>query len=287
MPLANIYSFEAIGTTWSIETSDLINDVERQRIQDYIASFDAVYSRFRTDSAVAKLAKHEKARFPDSLDQLLAVYRDLEKVSSGGVNPLVGTSLEALGYDAEYSLIAKEAVTPTPSLSAFDYENGIATLDVPAILDVGAVGKGYLIDRIAEIVSPQHPDYVIDGSGDILARLNQPETIGLEHPDDPAQVIGAINLKTGSLCASATNRRAWGDGLHHIIDARTGAPLQTDIIATWAIADDAFHADALTTGLFFVNPEELQGLFGTFQYVIMKRNGIVQHNITNQVGEIF
>ena len=53
MPLANIYSFEAIGTTWSIETADPINDVERQQIQDYIASFDAVYSRFRTDSAVA------------------------------------------------------------------------------------------------------------------------------------------------------------------------------------------------------------------------------------------
>ena len=44
--------------------------------------------------------------------------------------------------------------------------------------------------------------------------------------------IGMIALvHDGALCSSATNRRAWGDGLHHVIDAMTGLPTR-DVIAT-------------------------------------------------------
>ena len=42
--------------------------------------------------------------------------------------------------------------------------------------------------------------------------------------------------------SSATNRRAWGNGLHHVIDATTGLPTR-NVIATWAIAETALEAD--------------------------------------------
>ena len=49
-----------------------------------------------------------------------------------------------------------------------------------------------------------------------------PQRIGLEHPFDPRRAIGVWEVTDAALCASATNRRAWGDGLHHVLDARTG-----------------------------------------------------------------
>ena len=90
---------------------------------------------------------------------------------------------------------------------------------------------------------------MVDASGDLRSR-GAVERVGLEHPYDPDRVIGVWEFEDAALCASATNRRAWGDGLHHVIDGRTGEPVRT-IVATWAVADDAMTADAVATALFF------------------------------------
>ena len=84
-----------------------------------------------------------------------------------------------------------------------------------------------------------------------------PVDVGLEHPYDPARAIGIVSLGAGALCASAANRRAWGDGLHHVLDGTTGAPVRT-VVASWAMAASAMVADALATALFFVDGSRLQ-----------------------------
>jgi thiamine biosynthesis lipoprotein len=84
----------------------------------------------------------------------------------------------------------------------------------------------------------------VDGSGDLRHSGDSSIQVGLEHPLDSGLVIGVVKLKNRALCASATNRRSWGDGLHHVLDARTGLPVR-EVIATWVIADDAATADGL------------------------------------------
>jgi thiamine biosynthesis lipoprotein len=60
-----------------------------------------------------------------------------------------------------------------------------------------------------------------------------------------------------AIAGSAGNRRAWGDGWHHILDGATGRPVRS-VVATWALASTAMLADALATALFFVPGEVLQ-----------------------------
>lgn len=95
--------------------------------------------------------------------------------------------------------------------------------------------------------------------------------IGLEHPYDPTKAIGVVELQDAALCASAVNRRAWGDGLHHVLDARTGVPVRT-WAATWAIASDAMRADAVATALFFDGGTELAADWGV-EWVRMSTDG--------------
>lgn len=66
---------------------------------------------------------------------------------------------------------------------------------------------------------------------------------------------------------SAVNRRAWGNGLRHVLDARTGAPA-TDVVATGVVAGDAALADGLATALFFTGAHQLAEIF-RFAYVRM------------------
>lgn len=286
--LSASYSFEAIGTQWSVETDRPLSRALKQRIRQAIEVFDGAYSRFRDDSLVSRMHRAGAGRFefPTSIIPLLTVYRQLHELTDGKINPLVGTSLERLGYDKTYSF-RSTAPTPAPAFEQVSLNGNELTTHGPALLDIGAIGKGYLVDMLSELVAAHHTDYVVDGSGDMRLQVDLPQIIGLEHPADASRVIGTVGLLHGSLCASATNRRTWGDGLHHIVDATTGRPLETDIVAVWAITDTAMLADALATGLFFVAAPKLRGVFGDFSYVIMRADGSVEHNLTAGVGELF
>lgn len=276
-------AFEAIGTTWSIDTERPLTKQEKLQIQAVIKEFDATYSRFRDDSLVSQIraAGPGEYQFPESIVQLYDTYTLLGRLSGGAINPLVGASLEWLGYDAAYSLVRRDAPPfIPPSFTATVSRNGrTVSFKQPILLDIGAIGKGYLVDVVATIVSKRHDSYVIDGSGDVAVHSKQPEVIGLEDPRDPTRILGTVQLHNKSMCASATNRRAWGNGLHHIIDARTGLPTTSTIIASWAVAGTTMLADALATALFFVPAQRLQQVFGDFLYVILKKDGSIEYTM--------
>lgn len=267
------YTFEAIGTEFEIITPGIIIPASvRQEIQDIVQSFDAVFSRFRPDSLVSKMAGQVGLyKFPKGSEQLFELYDSLYEVTEGKVNPLVGDSLEALGYDSEYSLRPKAPVVAIDYFDAIERHGSILTIKQPALLDIGAAGKGFLIDRIGELLE-RHTikSYTIDGSGDILHKGGSAETIGLEDPLHLGRVIGAVLVQNKALCASAINRRTWGEGLHHIVDATTGSPAD-EVIATWVLADDALTADGLATALFFVEPEVLNAQY-TYEYIRVRAN---------------
>jgi thiamine biosynthesis lipoprotein len=127
----------------------------------------------------------------------------------------------------------------------------------PVLLDLGAAGKGQLVDLVGAVLDGLgHERWVVDASGDLRPR-GVPLRVALEHPADPRRAIGVVEVADRAVAASATSRRAWGDGLHHVLDAVTGEPVR-GVVATWAIADTAMVADGLATALFFdVDPELL------------------------------
>jgi thiamine biosynthesis lipoprotein len=98
-----------------------------------------------------------------------------------------------------------------------------------------------------------------------------PVTVALEHPYDPTRAIGTVELRGRALCASASNRRVWADGLHHVVDACTGRSVAT-VVATWVLAEDTMTADALATALFFAEPEALSTEFA-FDFVTVFSDG--------------
>jgi thiamine biosynthesis lipoprotein len=191
--------------------------------------------------------------------------------------------LESAGYDAEYSLKPK-AIHDIPPFETLGW-NGDVTLrpTEPIVLDVGAAGKGYLVDIISEILA-QHNfnEYTIDASGDIKQR-GEPQTVGLEHPFDSSKVIGTAKLHDQSLCASSINRRAW-QGMHHVFDPATNKPTET-MLATWVVAGTTLLADALATALFFIPASELLQHF-EFTYVTIDVNGAIDVSPSFD-GELF
>jgi len=217
---------------------------------------------------------HEAGSYhlPGDAEPLFDLYEQLYDVSDGLVTPLVGQLLADAGYDAEYSLQTKELHTVPEWFEVMDYTFPELRIKQPALLDVGAAGKGYLVDIIAELIEASGVHgFCINAGGDIRnhnvsSRLSR---IGLEHPRTIEQVIGIADIPTGSICGSAGNRRTW-NGFTHIMNPRTKQP-PTNVLATWVSADTALVADGLATALFFVKASKLRERF-TFAYAIIRED---------------
>ena len=279
------YTFEALGTQWQITTHHPIGAHLQQVIQDRIDTFDQTYSRFRDDSLVTEIARRPGTyRFPDDARVLFAFYRNLYDMTAGKVTPLIGRMMENAGYDAAYSFQPRpQAIVPQWD-DVLRWKGMTLQTTQPVTLDFGAAGKGYLVDLLSSLLEDAAiDDFVVDGSGDLRQKGTIENSVGLEHPNKPGTVIGRIDIQNRSLCASATNRRTWGD-LHHIFNPSTKQPVR-DVLATWVVADEAMVADGLATALFFSQPEDLAKKYD-YEYVRMHTSGAIDYS-NNFSGQLF
>jgi thiamine biosynthesis lipoprotein len=266
-----------MGTAWSVT---LWNELSPQKLahleKEIVArshAFEQTFSRFKDDSLVWKLSKTTGVcEVPTDLVAMLRVYRSLYTPSMHKLNPLIGHTISDLGYDKDYSLTPKAHIRSAPDfLETVKIVDGThIELREHALMDLGALGKGYFVDRIAEYLREEGiTEFLVNGSGDIAyERVEGVIRAGLEDPEDPTKVIGVMELSgKGAFCASSTLRRAW-KGHHHTIDPTTGDSPK-DIIATWVWAGSACLADALATCLFFIPEGNFRPAFD-FECAVMK-----------------
>lgn len=274
--------FEAIGTSWTIEIFDWLDQEESRRlagiIQSRIDEFDKHYSRFRNDSLVMAMTNPGSYKLPPDARPLFDTYRKLYGLTDGLMTPLVGAALAEAGYDAAYSFQQKQMHAPPSWNQALVYDFPALTVKVPVLLDLGAAGKGYLVDITGSLLKQEGiGSYCINAGGDMLHQGAAGDTIevGLEHPDHDDMAIGVAKIGSQSICGSSGNRRKWGN-LTHIINPKT---LQSPkhIKALWVVADTALVADALATALFFVGPLQLQTDY-TFEYAAMYDDNSLRHS---------
>ena len=281
--LPHTSAFTAIGTDWEIDSREPLPAAVLAAVEQRCEVFDSTYSRFRDDSLVARLAETPgRYEFPVDARPLFDLYRRLYEATGGAVSPLVGAALENLGYDRGYSLRQSAPAQRVVAWDdAFAWDGTALSTIRPVTVDVGAAGKGYLVDLVADVLREHGlTEFTIDASGDMLHVSPAPLRVGLEHPLDSKKAIGIANLQNRALASSATNRRAWGD-LHHVIDVTTGLPTR-NVIATWAIAENAMLADGLATALFF----EVSDLPFDFEFVRMFATGRVESS-PGFDGELF
>lgn len=255
-PLPVAWRFDALGVPWRIDTEQPIPHAVRAAVSERVEAFDRAWSRYRDDSLVARIAREPgRHRLPAEAAVLLDLYAELYAATGGRVSPLVGGALAASGFGPRLAGVA-DAVPLWQHALAWDGTH----LDTasPVLLDVGAAGKGLLVDLVSALLAEAGIALsVVDGSGDLRIR-EVPMRIALEHPGDATKAVGVAELSEGALSASAGNRRVLADGRHHVLDAVTGLPVR-DVVATWAVAADDLTADGAATALFFdVDPAWLE-----------------------------
>lgn len=123
-------------------------------------------------------------------------------------------------------------------------------------LGLGAIGKGWALDRAAELLEARgFHDFLITAGGQVLARGRNGERawrVGVRDPRGSRdELFAVVELGDGSLSTSADNESFFlhrGERYHHVLDPRTGWPARGARSAT-VLHREAATADALSTAL--------------------------------------
>ncbi len=133
-------------------------------------------------------------------------------------------------------------------------------------LDLGAIAKGYICDRMKELLVSEYgiESGLINMGGNVLTigdnmKKGRPWNVGIADPHDPSSSIISLNVTDKSLVTSGTYQRYFqedGHIYHHILDPFTAYPADTGLLSVSILTGGSMDADALSTGVFVLGPEK-------------------------------
>jgi len=147
--------------------------------------------------------------------------------------------------------------TGTGLLQLDEDEHTVQLLASQVQVDLGGIGKGYAVDRVAELLREWSIDIaLISGGYSSVLALDAPAgtkgwPLTISNPDNRKQILARPCLQGRALSGSGLQKG------QHIIDPRTAQPVKCKV-AAWASAPDAATADALSTAFMVMNPDEVK-----------------------------
>ncbi len=244
--MANIHSFthHAMATYFEVRIAgedEVYSAQAAQAALDLLDKLEARLSRFRAHSDVAQiaaLAPGETMRLSEPAFACLEIAKKMETATRGAFSA-TAAALQTQDAAPEWSLIPEEFVIRC--------ECGVLRFDL------GAIGKGFALDRMAELLPEWDcPAFLlVAGGSSILAGAAPKEAAGWSCG------LGDDNARQRLLLA---HESLSGSGLAvkglHIFDPRTGQPSQRQNRA-WAVTDNATESDALSTACMVLSDAEI------------------------------
>lgn len=200
---------------------------------------------------------------------ILQQAQNLSRQSDGLFNPAIGNLIQLWGFQSDElpkgpppeDAQIKALVAQHPSMQDFVIKGvRIANKNEHIRFDLGAIGKGYAVEKVAEhLRSMGVNNALIGAAGDIKAigtHGERPWKIGIQHPRNKTAFASVELQNNESISTSGDYERFYeyaGKRYHHIIDPRTGYPAEHTASVT-VIDANAATADAAATALFVAGP---------------------------------
>ena len=279
----HIARFRALGTNATVLTTRsgaLDAALEAARAQ--IDGIDAACSRFRDDSELVALnaaAGSAVTVSPLLFDAITTALR-AAAVTQGCVDPTVGTSVRALGYDRDFRSVPPDGpalevhLRAAPGWQSVVMDRTAHTVQVPVgvELDLGATAKALAVDLAAESAGRASGAPVLVSIGGDLAVGGParpdgwPVLVTHDHAVDEDPEGQTVTIEAGGLATSGTAVRHWRRGqveVHHLVDPRTGRSATSCWRTATVAAACCVDANIATTAAIVLGPDApawLEGL---------------------------
>lgn len=234
---------------------------------------------------VNRLAGEEAVTVDSRILDLLGFALDMGEASGGKLNVCMG-SLLSLWHEARSQANAHPELAALPeretirealghmSPSALQLDKAASTvrfLDPALRLDVGAVAKGWAVQRACELAKGEgYGGFLISAGGNVctvgLKADGSRWKVALEKPDGSGSTLMVVQLSDCAAVTSGSYQRYFeidGQRYCHIVDPDSGEPAREYEMVT-VICPDSAVADALSTALFLLPREEGEALAAAF-----------------------
>ncbi len=234
--------------------------------------FEQRYSRFIVGNELWQFNESTQSTISEELFDILEQALRFHHLTDGLFDPSILPSLEKEGYVGAYQSRTTEK---TEKFSALVLDRATLTATKPQALmiDLGGIGKGYIIDTVVRFLDTRFENFLVDAGGDIFVRgVNQKEgypywAIDVEHPTDTDRTVATLLLKDMAVATSGRNRRHWlkdGKQKHHLINPLTHHSAAPDFLSVTVLAENTVRADILAKTLFIAGQERADGLAEQF-----------------------
>ncbi|HGA3211818.1 TPA: FAD:protein FMN transferase [Streptococcus agalactiae] len=282
------HSLRLMGTTIDIQ----INSKNAQKqIQEVIELLELYKNRFSANDfnselmAINNNAGIKPIQVHPDLFELITIGKEHSLARPSNLNIAIGPLVQTwrIGFsDAKLpspSEISEAMILSNPTHILLDSKNQSVFLNqIGMKIDLGALAKGYIADKIMTYLKNEMIDSaIINLGGNVLVHGDNPNrsegywVIGIQHPKKKqGQNIGAVKIKNQSVVTSGTyERRLIIDDkeYHHIFDRQTGYPIQTEMASISIVSKQSVDCEIWTTRLFGLSIKEALDILNAVSYI--------------------
>ncbi|MBQ5884815.1 MAG: FAD:protein FMN transferase [Clostridia bacterium] len=285
------YSFDYFDTVTTIigyEKSKQDFDKNCDKIKGLLDEYHKLYTIYNRYDGINNLclinsvkdSEHSELKVDQKIIDMLNFAKEMYELSDGKLNIAMGCVL-SIWHNYRQDGISSPINAKLPPYESLikanehtdinnliiDEKSGTVYISDPQMkLDVGAVAKGYAVEKIAEYMKQNGMDgYLLNVGGNVRAVGNRRDgkkwTIGIENPDtDDTEktYIEYLEINDMSLVTSGSYQRFYtvdGKNYHHIIDPETLMPSDR-YLSISVLCESSAYADALSTALFSMELED-------------------------------
>lgn len=271
-----------MDTVMTIKIYDKKDEEILDKAFDRIKEIEGRMSNTIENSDISKINK-EAGKNPVEVDE--EVYKVLTKakyfaeLTDGAYEPTIGPLVELWdirneGKNDKHTIPTKEDIKK--AANKVDYRklellegNKVFLKEEGMKLDLGGIAKGYAGDETTRVLKENGVSSgIVDLGGNIYAigskEGDKDWKIGIQNPKETrGSYAGIVEVEDTSVVTSGDYERYFevdGKRYHHIIDSKTGYPVDNELSAISIVTESSTDADALSTALFVLGREKSEEL---------------------------
>lgn len=291
------YTDTLFDTVISVQILDPVDEKVLKGCEKLCKEYDAKFSKSNEQSEISKI-NHAKGKFVEVSDDTITLLKKgiyYCELSHGIFDITIGSVSDLWDFHAEDPKVpSKKKIRSAKGHVNYRgiliQDNRVKLTDSKARLDVGAIAKGYIADRLKEYLKKNNVKHaIINLGGNVLTIGTKTDgseyNIGIQRPfDESGQPITSVKVADKSVVTTGTYQRYFeknGKIYHHILDTATGYPCENDLSSVTIITDSSLTADALSTVSFLLGYEEgikLINLLDNVDAVFITNDGEIHYS---------
>ncbi len=240
-----------------------------------IERLEALLSATRDGSDVARIniADGASVTVSDETVAVLSLAARVSSLSDGAFDITIRPISKLWNFIADSPDIPDEH-TVKEALKKVDYRRMRIDGNIVSVegeVELGGIAKGYIADRVCDVLRERDvQSALVDLGGNIVAvgdKNGNPFRIGIKDPQNTGALAAVVQVADCSVVTSGTYERGFtqnGIRYHHLLDPKTGMPVQNGLASVSIIGDSSAMADALSTACFVLGEERARGLLTHF-----------------------